>query len=98
MPPLTSSRSKKKRKAMCFVLELCVEFPATCNAPVLSQLMGTELKDWKPSYRMSPASAVDCAVSDCVLAPKQMGPPLIKKMKSEVDLRLSGLAANDASV
>ena len=42
--------------------------------------------------------AVDCAVRDCVFDPKLIGAPPRKNRYSVVDLRLSGLAPNDASV
>ena len=42
--------AKNDEQQICaFVLELYVPFPATCYAPVLSQLMGTEVKDLNPS-------------------------------------------------
>lgn len=41
------------RHLMCFVLELCVELPATVSAPVLSQLMGTGLDSSQQSSTVS---------------------------------------------
>ena len=38
---LTSSRTKKYRRAICLVLALKMLFPATLSAPVLSLRMGT---------------------------------------------------------
>lgn len=41
-------RKKKKRSALCFVLDEYVAVPPRCSAPVLSQLTGTELNVFIP--------------------------------------------------
>lgn len=43
-----SSQRKKTCDVLCFVLDLYVGLPTTCNTPVLPQLIDTELKDLKP--------------------------------------------------
>ena len=40
LPSVTSSRIKKKRNAMCLVLELKDRFPNACRVAVLSQYTG----------------------------------------------------------
>ena len=44
LPSDTSSRMKKKRSAMCFVLELKERFHSACSVAVLSQYNGTFAK------------------------------------------------------
>lgn len=82
---------------MRFVLELYNELPVTYNAPVLLQLVGTDLKDvnpmkleiWVASFppkliAIGPASTVDCAVRVFVLAPKVTGAWPRKKSRPSV--------------